>query len=498
MTSLKANHLRKTFPGVVALDDVLFEVQCGRVHALVGANGAGKSTLIKILSGYYEDYEGQIELDDQPVKVQRPSDAFDLGVEVVHQEVDTTLIPYLTAAENLMIEKLGTRKAGAVINWRSLYAEARQAAGRVGLKVDMHRRVEDLSLHEKQLLVIARAVSRKVRFLILDEPTASLSLSEVEALFELLKSIKSEGVGIIYISHRLSEVKEVADEISVLRNGRMVAHFDDTADMSKVVEAMLGRPAEEAFPPRDGAERGALVLEARRLSRQKAVRDVSLQVYQGEILGLTGLVGAGKTELLRLLFGADRPEEGEILLDGRPVRFREPSDAVAKGVFLIPEERRRQGLIVEDPIFKNITLPFLQLFSSASWMLKRRELAHSLKIIQQVGLTPPRPEMQVMNLSGGNQQKVVIGKWFGRKPTVMLFDEATQGIDIKAKRDVYDLARQLSREAGVIYASSEIDEVLGLADRVLVMCNGRIAAELPAQESSRQVVLEYATGIRCD
>jgi simple sugar transport system ATP-binding protein len=222
-----------------------------------------------------------------------------------------------------------------------------------------------------------------------------------------------------------------------------------------------------------------------------------LQAFKGEILGITGLVGAGKTELLRLLFGVDKADTGEILLEGKKVNFKQPGDAVAQGVFLIPEERRKQGLIVEDPIYKNITLPFLKLFSRASLVVKHTEISHSNKIINQVGLTPPRPEMLVMNLSGGNQQKVVIGKWFGRKSKVMLFDEATQGIDIKAKRDVYELARQLSRESGVIYASSEIDEVLGLADRILVMCNGSVVAELEAAAANRQEVLEYATGIRC-
>jgi simple sugar transport system ATP-binding protein len=496
MSSLKANHLRKTFPGVVALDDVEFEVQSGRVHALVGANGAGKSTLIKILSGFYTDYDGQVELDGQAVRIDRPSVAFDQGIEVVHQEVDVTLIPYLTVAENLLIEKLGTRRAGLVVNWGALYQEARQAAERVGLKADVRKRVEDLSLHEKQLLVISRAVSRRARFLILDEPTASLSLGEVERLFEILKSIKSEGVGVIYISHRLAEVRDIADEVSVLRNGKMVAHFEDANSMNLVVEAMLGHPVNETFPPRGEQERGALVLQAKDLTRKGAVRGVSLQAYQGEILGITGLVGAGKTELLRLLFGVDRLDAGEMILDGRPVRIHSPSAAVAQGIYLIPEERRKQGLIVEDPIFKNITLPFLKLFEAAAWMVHRREIDHTQKIIQQVGLVPPRPEMLVMNLSGGNQQKVVIGKWFGRKPRCMLFDEATQGIDIKAKRDVYDLARQVSKEAGVIYASSEIDEVLGLADRVLVMRGGQVVAELTAQEASRQDVLEYATGIR--
>jgi simple sugar transport system ATP-binding protein len=460
MGSLKAVGLRKTFPGVVALDNVNMEVQGGTIHALVGANGAGKSTLIKILTGYYPEYEGTISIDEQPVSITLPSDAISLGIEVVHQEVDAVLIPYLSVAENLLIERLAVKGKQPFLNWPALYKEAEVIAQKVGFKVNVRKRVEDLAMHEKQLLVIARAVSHKARYLILDEPTASLSVPEVEQLFAVIKELNQQGVGIIYISHRLGEVSAIADEISVLRNGKKVAHFkEEEMDMSRIVEAML-----------------------------------NLTVYKGEVLGITGLVGAGKTELLRLIFGADTPDGGQILIQGQEKRINSPGQAVKEGIFMIPEERRTQGILVENSIRENITLPFLNLFSLLSIVIKKRETKHTLKIIDKIGLTPPKPEMLVKNLSGGNQQKVVIGKWFGREPLVMIFDEATIGIDVRAKQDVYQLSHDLGQNAGVIYASSDIDEILGVSDRVMVMRDGEIVAEMSGENATRHEVLEYATG----
>lgn len=496
MGSISATGLGKTFPGVVALQDVDFEVHSGTIHALVGANGAGKSTLIKILSGYYPEYQGLIEIDGTAVNITRPADALERGIQVVHQEVDTTLIPYLSVAENLLIERLAAGRSGTFVRTSRLCREAREVADRLELDIDVRKRVEDLSLHHKQLVVIARALRHHLAYLILDEPTSSLGIHETERLFEVLRSLKERGVGIIYISHRLAEVREIADEVSVLRNGRKVAHFEGTLDLPKVVEAMLGMAAEGTFPPHNGSERGTVVLEARSLQQQDRIHDASFQLHQGEVLGITGLTGAGKTELLHLLFGAEKPDAGEILVEGRPVRFRHPGMAVKHGVFLVPEERRRQGLLIEDSVRENITLPFLESFSVASWVSRQRETSHVRRIIEKVGLTPPKPEMKVKNLSGGNQQKVVIGKWLGREPRVMLFDEATQGVDVGAKREIYQLARRLTEQAGVIFASSEIDEVLGVADRILVMRDGRIVAEFSAAEADRQVVLEYATGAR--
>ncbi len=496
--SLCAQGLGKRFPGVVALKDVSLEVQPGRILALVGANGAGKSTLIKILTGFYDEYEGTIEIDGQPVDIRKPAEAQALGIEVVHQEVDTVLIPYLTVSENLLIEQLAHGGGGPLVNWRAMHRETKAALDRIGLKVDPRARVEDLVLHEKQMLVIARAISHRVRYLIFDEPTTSLGPQQVDRLFEVIRALKADGVGIIYISHRLNEVLTLADDVMVLRNGERVAQFArDACDIGAITRAMLGTSMSEAFPPRPQRTPGEVVLEARGLTRAPALNDVSLQVRKGEIVGIAGLVGAGKTELLRALFGADPVDSGEFLVDGRPLKLTSPDRAVQHGIYLVPEERRSQGVLVQDSIRKNVSLPFLGQFAHAAlWMSRALELAHARSIIEQVGVVPARPETLVQNLSGGNQQKVAIGKWFGRPARVMMFDEATQGIDVKAKRDIYELVHRLSEDAGVIYASADIDETLALADRILVMRDGRIVAELSAAEADRQLVMEYATGAR--
>jgi len=494
--SIIARKLRKVFPGVIALDNVDLTIEQGTIHALVGANGAGKSTLIKILTGYYDAYEGEIEIEGQPASLTSPAMAMNLGIEVVHQEVDTVLVPGLSIAENLFIERIASGQAGMVIKWRRLYQQAGEIAASVGLTADIRKRVEDISLHEKQLVVIARAISRHARYLILDEPTAALSLRETERLFDILRQLKQKGLGIIYISHRLGEVKDLADEISVLRNGLKVAHFSGQTDLTQVVEAMAGQPVKEMFPAIEKRQFGDIVLEVKQLRYRDVVNDVSFAVRNREILGITGLVGAGKTELIRLLFGAEQPDAGAILFNGQSITLRHPKMAVESGIFLVPEERRTQGLHVENTVVENLVLPFLHQFTVASWVMSQREQRYATELVKKSGIIAPSVHTPVRNLSGGNQQKVVIGKWIGQTPTVMMFDEPTHGIDIKAKYDVFTLISAIAREACVIYASAEIDEVLNLADRILVMRAGRVAAELTAQEANRQLVLEIATGTR--
>jgi simple sugar transport system ATP-binding protein len=495
---MKAAHLGKTFPGVVALQNVSLEVPKAKVVALVGANGAGKSTLIKILTGYYEDYDGQIEIDGQPAAIHSPKDARQFGIEAVYQEVDTALIPSLTVTENVLIEQLAQESGRIFLNWKALHQAAENILGSVGLDIDVRKRVEDLVLHEKQMLLIARAVSQKVRYLIFDEPTTSLGLREVERLFAVIRELKQKQVGIIYISHRLGEVRDIADSVVVLRNGQKVGDFSAAeADTGKVTEAMLGAPMTEIFPLKNEISRGAAVLDVRSLSRRGVLHGINFQAYQGEILGIAGLVGAGKTELLKALFGSETIDSGEIWVDGERRRLHSPTDAVRSGIFLIPEERRSQGVLVEESVQRNLSLPFLSQFSWASGLMRpARELNHAQTIIQQLGLIPAEPDKAVRDLSGGNQQKVAIGKWFASVPRVMMFDEATQGIDVRAKRDVYALARSLAQTSAVLYASSDIDEVVGIADRVLVMRDGRIVAELNGQDIDRTQILEYATGTR--
>jgi len=493
MTYLRATGLRKTFPGVVALDGVDLTMQGGSVHALIGANGAGKSTLIKILTGYYEAYEGQIEIDGRPVVMRRPADAFRAGIEVVHQEVGTTLVPYLSAAENLLIEKLAAPGAGLFVRKKALCRQAQQIVDELGLAIDVRAQAADLSLPQKQLLVIARAVLRGAPFLILDEPTAALSIRDAERLFEIIRSLKQRGVAFLYVSHRLAEIQEIADEVTVLRNGQKVAHFSREAfEISRAVEAMLGAPPAELYPKRQHLAERRLMMEVRGLCWQGRLKDISFRAYQGEVLGIAGLTGAGKTELLQILFGCQKPDRGEIHLDGRLVHFRLPKDAVQKGVYLIPEDRRNLGLLVEAPVRINVTLPFIHNFSRLGFMRPSREYARVLQIMDRLRLVPRNPDMPAKNLSGGNQQKVVVGKWLFGAPAVILFDEATQGIDVGAKREIYAIVRELARDAAVIFASSDVDEVLGVADRVLVMRDGRFVGEFEAEQADRQAVMQLA------
>lgn len=495
MAILKAIGLRKTFPGVIALDHVDLKLHGGKIHALIGANGAGKSTLIKILTGYYPSYEGQIEINGQVVSIHKPMDAFHYGIEVVHQEVDTTLVPYLTVAENLLIEKLAMPESGFFVRKNELNRQAQRILGSLQLEMDVRRQVADLSLPQKQLLVIARAISRNASFMILDEPTASLSLSDAERLFGILRELKQKGVAFLYVSHRLAEIQEIADEVTILRAGRQVAYFErNQFDLSKAVEAMLGSPPGELFPARQPASNLDLVMEIRQIGQGNRLKNISFKVFRGEVLGITGLTGAGKTELLQILSGSQRPDRGEIILRGKPVRFHLPKDAIRMGIYLIPEDRRNLGLLVENPIRTNITLPFTHDFSRLGFVQASKERQRVLEIMDRLKLVPRNPEMLAKNLSGGNQQKVVIGKWLLRQPEVILFDEATQGIDVGAKREVYAIARELAQNAGVIFSSSDVDEVLGLSDRVLVMRDGQIVAEFKTAEVDRQQVMELATG----
>ncbi len=496
--SLKAIGLGKQFPGVVALADMSMEVPSSSVMALVGANGAGKSTLIKILTGYYSHYEGAIEVDGAPANIHRPSDARREGIQAVYQEVDTVLVPNLTVAENLLLIETVQDTSHRFMNWGAMNKRAREFLADMHLDIDPKRRVEELVLHEKQMLVIARAVHQQVKYLIFDEPTTSLSLREVDQLFAVIERLKGEGIGIIYISHRLAEVRRIADDITILRGGRKVAHFPVSEfDVGRISEAMLGAPVTEAFPPKKQMATDHVMLDVRGLNRKKVLHDLNFRVQQGEILGVAGLVGAGKTELMRAIFGADPIDSGTVSVDGAMQTIKSPNEAVEAGIYLVPEERRSQGVIVEDPIHRNMSLPFLQQFAWATGLMRRaNELVNANKIAGDVGLTPPNIHQLVKNLSGGNQQKVAIGKWFGKQPKVMLFDEATQGIDVRAKRDVYELAQGLCEHAAVIYASSDIDEVVGVANRIIVMKDGTIVAELGEDELDRNLILEYATGAR--
>lgn len=497
MPLLQGKSLRKVFPGVVALDNVDITIASGTVHALVGANGAGKSTLVKILTGYYDSYEGQVFLDGQVITLKTPLEALRWGIAVVHQEVDTELVPILSVAENLYLETFTLGHPLRPVNLRHLQRRAEDDLTRLGFCLPVTAKVEDLSLHEKQCLVIARALLRKVQFLILDEPTASLSLKEAENLFSLVGDLKRKGVGILYISQRLDEVAKVADEITVLRDGKVAAYFDTLPPLTEVVQAMLGSPQEDLFPPREERQYGEVVLRVEGLRLGEKVRGVSFAVRRGEILVLTGLTGAGKTETLKLLGGALQPEGGTIYLEGNSLAFTEPAAAVRVGIYLTPEERRKEGLILDHPARENISLPFLRSFCGSLGVVRRTmETEYARQIAQRVQLRPLDLEREAQYFSGGNQQKILLGRWMGGRPKVLLLDEPTQGIDVGAKRELYRLIREVSRDTAVVVATSDINEAVGIGDRILVMRDGQIIFEVLGREAESETLLSYAAGVR--
>jgi len=487
------------FPGVKALDNVDFTVQSGEIHALVGANGAGKSTLMKILGGAYGHYVGEIFFDGQKVDIRNPHDAKELGIDVVYQEVDTALIPYLTVAENIMIDEMANKMKGKhFIRWGRLHSRAREVMKRVGIQLDTHTLVQDLSLAEKQMVLIARALATDTNFLILDEPTAPLSQTETEELFRLMRDlVQNQNVGIVFISHRLPEIFEVCETITILRDGQVVADTTiDAITQQKLVELMLGRRFEETYPKLH-VPIGDVIFEVKNLNEEYGrVRNVSFTVRSGEIIGITGLVGAGKTELCKTLFGAYPIKSGQMLLKNKPLRVRSPHSAVKQGVALVPEERRKEGVLVEEPVFVNLTLPSLDRFTKGpAFVDTRAERATARKTIKDLGIRTPSENQKVAYLSGGNQQKVAVGKWLIADAEIYVFDEPTKGVDVGAKRDIFELIGELARQGkGIIYASSEIPEILDISDRIYVMYDYTIVKEFATSEATEEEILFYSAG----
>jgi len=492
---LQLRGVGKSFSGVRVLQGIDLEVRPGEVLGLCGANGAGKSTLIKVLTGYFDHYEGEVEVGGRAVHLHTPALARAAGVDAVYQEVDACIAPGLTVAENLILNRLTSSHYPFLTARRRVLADAAEVAAPVGLRVGLTRQAEDLSLHEKQLLVIARAIAQQVRVLIFDEPSTSLSMRETERLFATIRDLRERGMGIVYVSHRLNEVEELCDRVAVLRNGRLVAQFEEMVSTSAIATAMLGAPPEEEFPEPSTSASAEVAFEVRGLRAGTALRSVDLSVRRGEIFGVTGLVGAGKTELLRAIFGADPKQAGEMRIGGERVEVRRPQDAVRHGIYLVPEERRRHGLFLDFSASRNISSVFLAKFCRFGVIRPRAERRGAQGVIERLSIQG-NAEGPVLRLSGGNQQKVVIGKWIIGEPRVLLLDEATQGVDIGTRRQIYQLVREFSSRAAVIFASSDIDEVIGLADRFAVMYEGQVAGVFARGEADRQSVIELASGLR--
>jgi simple sugar transport system ATP-binding protein len=500
---LEMKHIGKNYDGVDALRDVDFSVRGGEVHAIVGANGAGKSTLMKILSGAEQASSGAVFINGEEISIGSPRDAKRAGIHLVQQEVDTGLIPYLSVAENILLDQSVAGKGG----WfspRRFVAQAEAILRQCGFSLPLQAKAEELALAEKQLVLLARAMAQDVRFVIFDEPTAPLSLSETESLFALIEELKAKGLGIVYISHRLPEVFRIADRITVLRDGRKVwERKRSSVQVEEVIAAMLGRSFQEEFP-KEAVPLGEVVFEARQIRVGQKVKRFDIQIRAGEIVAVVGLVGAGKTEVSRALFAADPPDSGTVFVNGREVRCRNPREAVRQGIVLVPEERRQQGILVEESVKDNLTLANLQRYTTGGFVQAPQEQRAAESMVSRLGIKTAGLHQQVGRLSGGNQQKVAIGKWLLTDAQVFLFDEPTKGVDVGAKQDIFRLIQALAKERkGVLYFSSEIDEALLVADRLIAMVDGQIVQEWKRSEwtagtVTAETVMYYISGGNCN
>ncbi|WP_214858790.1 sugar ABC transporter ATP-binding protein [Exiguobacterium sp. s191] len=491
---LKMTGISLAFPGVQALKQVSFEVKSGEIHALVGANGAGKSTLMKVLSGAETADEGTIRLDGKELSITSPRDAKQIGIDLVQQEVDVALVPYLTVAENICLDLLTDGTMTGFVSQRRYIQRAKEALATLQADISVKTRVEELRLAEKQLVLIARALVQERRFLILDEPTAPLSQAETSHLFSVVRRLAERGLGIIFISHRLQELYEICDSISVMRDGQLISRYLLT-DITKeaVVEQMLGRQLTSVAKTSRVNATNVLTVES---ATNADVHEISLTVQAGEVVGIAGLVGAGKTELCKALFG-DRPfQEGEVRIGGKAHRLRNPQAAIQAGIGLVPEERRKEGILVADSVAENLTAAAAHDFVNRWGLMDRRKEAdQASQWVKELGIKVADVKQEVGQLSGGNQQKVAIGKWLLTDVSVLVLDEPTKGVDVGAKQDIYRLIDGLAQQQkGILYATSEWDELLTVTDRIYVMFDGRIVHETKTADTSEETLLWYATG----
>lgn len=489
---VKMEHVSKTFPGVKALDDVSFSLNSGEVMALLGENGAGKSTLMKILSGVYTRDEGSLVVFGQSIPDQlTPKKAQELGIAIIHQELN--MCGHLTVAENIFLGREKTRLT--VLSQHEMNEEAKKILDELRIDINPSTIISDLPVSKQQMVEIAKALSTNAKILIMDEPTSALTSKEIDELFRIIRQLRDQGKGIVYISHRLEELSHIVDSVTIMRDGKFILNskFSDTT-MQEIISNMVGREIKEKFP-RVECARGEKLLEIRHLNAGKSVRDISLDVYAGEIVGIAGLMGAGRTETTRAIFGADPKESGEIILNGEALKINGPLDAIRHGLVLAPEDRKKDGLCTKLSIRENIALPNLDAICGKLGVVNRK-IEHRIvkEAVRNFSIKMSSAEADAGSLSGGNQQKVVVSKWLARNSRVVIFDEPTRGIDVAAKVEIYNLMNQLKLQGiGVLFVSSEMPEILGISDRIIVMCDGRITGELDAKTATQNEILELAT-----
>ncbi|MCK6578920.1 MAG: sugar ABC transporter ATP-binding protein [Anaerolineae bacterium] len=486
--------IEKSFPGVHALSGCHFDLLRGEVHALVGENGAGKSTLMKILAGVYRKDAGRIYLRDREVDLHNPREALHQGISMIHQELN--LMPHLTVAQNIFIGREPRQAVRFVLDDKAINAQAQALLDSLHLDIAPRTRVGDLTVARQQMIEIAKALSYNAEVLIMDEPTAALTESEIDELFRVIRDLRAKGVGIVYISHRLEELKRISDRITVMRDG----HYIDTipiadAMIDQIISMMVGREIYESAPevPEDRGQ--PTVLEVHGLNRGRVLKDINFSLKQGEILGFAGLMGAGRTEVARAIFGADPIDSGEIHINGRRVHIASPNDAVKHGIGYLSEDRKRYGLTLKMDVETNVVLASMSRFLTALGVVRRGKTAEAAQhYVKALSIRTPGIQQRVKNLSGGNQQKVVIAKWLTADTDILIFDEPTRGIDVGAKSEIYRLLNELAAQGkSIIMISSELPEILRMSHRIVVMCEGRITGELSAAEATQEQIMRFAT-----
>jgi ABC-type sugar transport system ATPase subunit len=485
--------ISKNFGGVKALQDVNFDLNFGEVHALVGENGAGKSTLIKVLGGIIPRNAGRIVFDGQEADYHRPIDALEAGIAIIHQEL--SLMPQLNVIENMYMGRMKSRMG--ILNWKELKRQTLEAMALINLDVDPNTPARDLTISQRQLVEIARALSVNAKLIVMDEPNSSLSETESEVLFEVIESLQKRGIAIVYVSHKIEEVLRISDRISVLRDGKYVGTLDrGEANQQKIINMMVGRDLDRsAYDVFKNV--GETLLDVRNLTG-RGFRNVSFDVKKGEIVAFSGLVGAGRSEVNRAIFGADKFEEGEIIFDGRPVQFKSPGQAIKNGMAMVPEDRKELSLFMNMKIVKNMSMAELPLMTNVV-ISERSERSLVKDFVNKLDIRLASIDDPVSSLSGGNQQKTVLGRWLATDPKLLILDEPTHGVDIGAKSEIYELMRQLAEEGmGIILISSELPEALALANRIVIMHEGRVTGIMDRSEATEESVMAYATGLADD
>lgn len=490
---MRVSGVEKSFPSVKALDNIEFSVRKGTVHALCGENGAGKSTLMKIIMGLYQADKGQIYIDEKPVTIKNPIQARELGISMIAQELN--YVPELSVAENLFLGRLPVNKFGKV-NWKKVKADATQFLKDENLPYHPDQKLKELTVSDIQMLEIIKAITNNAEIVIMDEPTSSISEKEVKQLFDKIAELKAKGVSIIYISHKMDEVFQIADDITVLRDGTVVStDRAEDLDLDTVISRMVGRPLSNVYP-KEVVEVGEIALEVKDFCQEGIFEGINFYARKGEIVGFAGLVGAGRTETMRAVFGLDPHEKGQVLINGKEVQIKSPHDSIKQKLVMLSESRREDGIIPVRSVAENATLASLEKYIFGGYTHRAKEQKDVTSMFKKMNVKTPSLEAEIGKLSGGNQQKVLLTRWMLCNPDVMILDEPTRGIDVGAKFEIYKLMTEIVKEdKAVIMVSSELPELIGMCDRIYIMCQGRISGCISREEFSQETIMKHATGL---